>query len=101
MDTRKITVPVVNTSGVLVHSQCEQYELDWNATGLTCDNPESDLTDALRSKAPMTSCKEGWEYDYKGRQSFVTEFDLVCNDAWVKYQATFSFLMFNLLNGVA
>ncbi|XP_064846470.1 solute carrier family 22 member 2-like [Oncorhynchus masou masou] len=124
MDTRKITVPVVNTSGVLVHSQCEQYELDWNATGLTCDNPESDLTDALRSKAPMTSCKEGWEYDYKGRQSFVTEFDLVCADAWVvdMYQATLnvgffigsiaigyladrfgrkaSFLVSNLLNGI-
>uniref|UniRef100_A0A673X2N0 Solute carrier family 22 member 3 n=1 Tax=Salmo trutta TaxID=8032 RepID=A0A673X2N0_SALTR len=124
MDTRKITVPVVNTSGVLVHSQCEQYELDWNATGLTCDNPESDLTDAHRSKAPMTSCKEGWEYDYKGRQSFVTEFDLVCADAWVvdMYQATLnvgffigsiaigyladrfgrktSFLVSNLLNGI-
>uniref|UniRef100_A0A8C8JIV9 Solute carrier family 22 member 3 n=1 Tax=Oncorhynchus tshawytscha TaxID=74940 RepID=A0A8C8JIV9_ONCTS len=124
MDTRKITVPVVNTSGVLVHSQCEQYELNWNATGLTCDNPESDLTDALRSKAPMTSCKEGWEYDYKGRQSFVTEFDLVCADAWVvdMYQATLnvgffigsiaigyladrfgrkaSFLVSNLLNGI-
>uniref|UniRef100_A0A673YNB4 Solute carrier family 22 member 3 n=1 Tax=Salmo trutta TaxID=8032 RepID=A0A673YNB4_SALTR len=125
MDTRKITVPLVNTSGVLVHSQCEQYDLDWNNTGLTCDNPESDLTDAHRSKAPMTSCKEGWEYDYEGRQSFVTEFNLVCNDAWVvdMYQATLnvgflvgsitfgyladrfgrktSFLMSNLLNGVA
>lgn len=73
MDARKITVPLVNTSGVLVHSQCEQFDLDWNNTGLTCDNPESDLTDAHRSKAPMTSCKEGWEYDYEGRQSFVTE----------------------------
>ncbi|XP_029487208.1 solute carrier family 22 member 2-like [Oncorhynchus nerka] len=125
MDARKITVPLVNTSGVLVHSQCEQYDLDWNNTGLTCDNPETDLTDAHRSKAPMTSCKEGWEYDYEGRQSFVTEFDLVCNDAWVvdMYQATLnvgflvgsitfgyladrfgrkmSFLMSNLLNGVA
>ncbi|CAB1342916.1 unnamed protein product [Coregonus sp. 'balchen'] len=110
MDTRKITVPLVNTSGVLVHSQCEQYDLDWNNTGLTCDNPESDLTDAHRSKAPMTSCKEGWEYDYQGRQSFVTEATL--NVGFLVGSITFgyladrfgrkmSFLMSNLLNGVA
>ncbi|CAB1342917.1 unnamed protein product [Coregonus sp. 'balchen'] len=74
MDTRKITVPLVNTSGVLVHSQCEQYDLDRNNTGLTCDNPESDLTDDHRRKAPMTSCKEGWEKK--------------------------NFLMSNLLNGI-
>uniref|UniRef100_A0A6Q2XXR9 Solute carrier family 22 member 3 n=1 Tax=Esox lucius TaxID=8010 RepID=A0A6Q2XXR9_ESOLU len=124
MDTRKITIPLVNTSGVSVHSRCEQYDLDWNATGLTCDHPGIHFADTQQSKAPVTSCKDGWEYDYEGRQSFVTEFDLVCADAWVvdMFQATVnvgffigsiaigyladrfgrkaSFLMSNLLNAV-
>lgn len=67
-DSRRLTVPLVNSSGALQHSGCEQYDVDWNATSLTCDTQELDL-----SKTPTTACKAGWEYDYEGRQSFVTE----------------------------
>lgn len=119
-NSRRLTVPLVNSSGVLQQSTCEQYEVDWNTTSLTCGTQELDL-----SRIPTTGCKEGWEYDYEGRQSFVTEFDLVCQDAWLvdMYQATLnvgflvgsiaigyladrfgrkmSFLMSNLLNGIA
>ncbi|XP_040920316.1 solute carrier family 22 member 2-like [Toxotes jaculatrix] len=119
-DSRRLTVPLVNSSGVLQQSSCEQYDVDWNSTGLTCDTQDLDL-----SKTPTTTCKEGWEYDYEGRRSFVTEFDLVCSDGWLvdMYQATLnvgflvgsiaigyladrfgrkmSFLMSNLLNGIA
>ncbi|XP_070705003.1 solute carrier family 22 member 2-like [Pempheris klunzingeri] len=119
-DSRRLTVPVVNNSGVLQQSSCEQYEVDWNSTTLTCDTQELNL-----GNTPTTACKEGWEYDYEGRQSFVTEFDLVCSDGWLvdMYQATLnvgflvgsiaigyladrfgrkmSFLMSNLLNGIA
>ncbi|XP_042359545.1 solute carrier family 22 member 2-like [Plectropomus leopardus] len=119
-DSRRLTVPQVNSSGALQQSSCEQYEVNWNSTGLSCDTQELDL-----SKTPRTGCKEGWEYDYEGRQSFVTEFDLVCSDAWLvdMYQATLnvgflvgtiaigyladrfgrkmSFMMSNLLNGIA
>ncbi|XP_040016117.2 solute carrier family 22 member 2 [Gasterosteus aculeatus] len=118
--SRRLTAPLVNSSGVLQRSSCEQYEADWNATALTCDTQELDL-----SRTPTRACKEGWEYDHEGRQSFVTEFDLVCSEAWLvdMYQATLnvgfligsitigyladrfgrkrSFLMSNLLNGVA
>ncbi|XP_059211906.1 solute carrier family 22 member 2-like [Centropristis striata] len=120
-ESRSLTLPLVNgSSGELQHSSCEQYEVDWNNTALSCDSQELDL-----SRTPRTSCKNGWEYDYEGRQSFVTEFDLVCSDAWLvdMYQATLnvgflvgsiaigyladrfgrklSFLMSNLLNGIA
>ncbi|XP_070781805.1 solute carrier family 22 member 2-like [Enoplosus armatus] len=119
-DGRRLTVPLVNSSGVLQHSSCEQYKVDWNATALTCSTRELNL-----SKTPITACRDGWEYDYEGRQSFVTEFDLVCSDAWLvdMYQATLnvgflvgsiaigyladrfgrkmSFLMSNLMNGIA
>lgn len=66
--SRRLTVPFVNSSGALQPSTCTQYEVDWNATGLTCDTQELDLRGT-----PTADCKEGWEYDYAGRQSFVTE----------------------------
>uniref|UniRef100_A0A8C6UQZ9 Solute carrier family 22 member 3 n=1 Tax=Neogobius melanostomus TaxID=47308 RepID=A0A8C6UQZ9_9GOBI len=120
-DGVKRTVPLVNVSGELQPSSCLQYDMDWNSTALSCDlSQELEL-----SESPRSSCKHGWEYDYEGRQSFVTEFDLVCSDGWLvdMFQATLnvgfligsiaigyladrfgrklSFLMSNLLNGIA
>ncbi|XP_023285693.1 solute carrier family 22 member 2 [Seriola lalandi dorsalis] len=84
-DSRRLTVPLVNSSGVLQQSSCEQYKVDWNSTGLTCDTQELDL-----SGVPVSMCKDGWEYQNEGRKSFVTEFDLVCSDGWLvdMYQST-------------
>lgn len=50
--SRRLTVPLVNSSGLVQHSTCEQYEVDWNATELTCDTQELDL-----SGVPLTACK--------------------------------------------
>nr|XP_020473810.1 solute carrier family 22 member 2-like [Monopterus albus] len=118
-DGRRLTVPRVNSSGALQPSSCEQYEVDWNSTTLSCDTQELDL-----NKTSTTACKDGWEYDYEGRQSFVTEFDMVCSDGWLvdMYQSTLnmgflfgsiatgylsdrfgrkmSLMMSNLLNGI-
>ncbi|KAK2855939.1 hypothetical protein Q5P01_004674 [Channa striata] len=77
-DSRKLTAPLINSSGVLQRSSCEQYAVDWNSTTFTCDPEELDF-----SKTPTTACKAGWEYDYEGRMSFVTEFDLVCSNGWL------------------
>lgn len=84
-ESRRLTVPLINSSGVLQPSTCEQFQVDWNTTGLTCDSKEVNL-----SGVPLTTCKDGWEYDYQGRKSFVTEFDLVCSDGWFvdMYQST-------------
>ncbi|XP_051265733.1 solute carrier family 22 member 2-like [Dicentrarchus labrax] len=84
-DSRRLTVPKVNSSGVLQQNSCERYEVDWNTTALTCNSQELNLTGV-----PVTTCKDGWEYQYEGRKSFVTEFNLVCSDAWLvdMYQST-------------
>ncbi|KAJ8396208.1 hypothetical protein AAFF_G00020750 [Aldrovandia affinis] len=119
-DARRHTVPLVNSSVGMVQSQCQQYDVDWNDTSVTCEEPRANFT-----AMPLTACKDGWEYDYEGRVSFVTEFDLVCANAWMvdMYQATLnvgflvgsiaigyladrfgrkmSFLMSNLLNAIA
>ncbi|KAJ3606447.1 hypothetical protein NHX12_025968 [Muraenolepis orangiensis] len=97
-ETQRLAVPLVNSSGEAVASACHRYDVDWNTTGLSCDQREVDL-----SRAPLKTCQEGWEYDYKGRQSFVTEFDLVCADSWLvdMYQATLNvgFLVGSIATG--
>ncbi|XP_016516797.1 solute carrier family 22 member 2-like [Poecilia formosa] len=83
--SRILTAPLVNVSGVLQHSSCDQHEVDWNNTELNCDPEGLDF-----SGVAVTPCKEGWEYHYQGRKSFVTEFNLVCSDGWLvdMYQST-------------
>ena len=51
-ESRRLTVPLVNSSGAMRQSSCEQYEVDWNTTTLTCDTQELDLTNV-----PVTACK--------------------------------------------
>ncbi|XP_051954840.1 solute carrier family 22 member 2 [Xyrauchen texanus] len=89
-DTRMMTVPLVNSSAGLVYSQCERYDINWNATVFTCENPENNISQTQHSAMTVTACTDGWEYDYNGKQSFVTEFHLVCADAWYvdMFQAT-------------
>lgn len=66
--SRSLTAPLDNISGSLQHSSCTQFDLDWNSTELACD------TEAVNvSRAATRPCQEGWEYDYEGRRSFVTE----------------------------
>ncbi|MEQ2182799.1 hypothetical protein GOODEAATRI_026009, partial [Goodea atripinnis] len=67
-ESRRLTAPLVNISRILQHSSCERYEVDWNVTELRCDPQEPD-----QSRTPTVRCTEGWEYDYEGRRSFVTE----------------------------
>uniref|UniRef100_A0A1A8RJB6 Solute carrier family 22 member 3 n=1 Tax=Nothobranchius rachovii TaxID=451742 RepID=A0A1A8RJB6_9TELE len=84
-ESRRLTAPLVNISGVLQHSSCEQYEVDWNSTEPSCD-----LQNLHVCRLTSTACKDGWEYHYEGRNSIVTEFDLVCSDGWLvdMYQST-------------
>ncbi|MED6235233.1 hypothetical protein ATANTOWER_020575 [Ataeniobius toweri] len=51
-ESRRLTAPLVNTSGVLQRSSCDQYEVDWNTTELRCDPDKLDL-----SRVAVTTCK--------------------------------------------
>ncbi|XP_068192032.1 solute carrier family 22 member 2-like isoform X2 [Antennarius striatus] len=93
-DSHRLTVPMVNSSGVLQHSSCEQYDVDWNNTMLTCDTQGLNLTKVL-----VIKCKDGWEYQYAGRNSLVTEFNLVCSDAC--FGRRIGILLSNILNVIA
>ncbi|KAM4040440.1 solute carrier family 22 member 2 isoform 2-T2 [Anomaloglossus baeobatrachus] len=63
------------------NSQCHQYDIDWNKTSLICADPLRNLTKSGDRNISLTSCTNGWVYDTTG-SSIVTEFNLVCDDAW-------------------
>ncbi|XP_056423215.1 solute carrier family 22 member 2 [Hyla sarda] len=73
------TVPLLDDSTQT--SQCLQYDIDWNRTSLSCIDPLRNLTKSGYSNITFTSCTNGWDYDTTG-SSIVTEFNLVCDDAW-------------------
>ncbi|KPP73731.1 hypothetical protein Z043_107170, partial [Scleropages formosus] len=83
LETRRHIVSLVNDSADAIHAQCERYEVDWNDTGLACEVMKAEFISISFSRAPVLGCKDGWEYDYEGRTSFVTEFDLVCGNSWM------------------
>uniref|UniRef100_A0A8C2SXT1 Solute carrier family 22 member 2-like n=1 Tax=Coturnix japonica TaxID=93934 RepID=A0A8C2SXT1_COTJA len=74
------TVPEWGSHGATYSSRCSRYEVDWNATGVSCTDPLGSLV-GNRSSVPLGPCQDGWVYDYSGT-SIVTEFNLVCEDSW-------------------
>ncbi|KAM9005411.1 solute carrier family 22 member 1 [Sarcophilus harrisii] len=74
------TVPGRGIPGDTFTSQCRRYDVDWNQTALSCMDPLANFT-GNRSHIPLTTCQDGWVYDTPG-SSIVTEFNLVCADAW-------------------
>ncbi|NXO81297.1 S22A2 protein, partial [Sitta europaea] len=74
------TVPEWDGHGASFSSRCRRYEVDWNATGISCTDPLGSLAGS-GSAVPLGPCRDGWVYDSPG-SSLVTEFDLVCEDSW-------------------
>uniref|UniRef100_A0A8C5SGB2 Solute carrier family 22 member 3 n=1 Tax=Laticauda laticaudata TaxID=8630 RepID=A0A8C5SGB2_LATLA len=76
------TFPKKETQGDAFISQCQRYNVDWNVSGFNCTNPINFFTaDSNISHIPIVACQDGWIYDFHG-SSIVTEFNLVCKDAW-------------------
>ncbi|XP_069707094.1 solute carrier family 22 member 2-like [Phaenicophaeus curvirostris] len=74
------TVPEWGNHADSFSSRCRRYEVDWNATGISCTDPLSSLV-VNQSTIPLGPCEDGWVYNYPGT-SLVTEFNLVCDDSW-------------------
>ncbi|XP_072907643.1 solute carrier family 22 member 3-like [Hemitrygon akajei] len=78
-EERNFTVPP-EKPGSSTYSRCEGYDTDWNLTSLSCEYPEALITNSS-GEVYRTSCKNGWFFD-SSRTTIVSEFELVCNDAW-------------------
>ncbi|KAI5615089.1 solute carrier family 22 member 2 [Silurus asotus] len=87
-----VAVPLQNTSAGVVHSQCERFDVELNISDVGCEELEGEISEAKRAALPTSACKDGWDYNYEERESFVTEFNMVCEDAWLldMCQATLS-----------
>lgn len=72
-ESLRVTMPFQDTSFGAVRSQCEGFDMEWNITHLSCDDLEGEIAEAKRAALPTSACKDGWDYDYEGRESFVTE----------------------------
>ncbi|XP_061482091.1 solute carrier family 22 member 2-like [Rhineura floridana] len=75
------TVPKWKTSEEGFTHQCTRYNVDWNASELSCTNPLEDFTSHRNESISLTTCQDGWVYDSL-IQSIVSEFNLVCEDSW-------------------
>lgn len=67
------TMPFQNTPAGPVRSQCERFDMEWNISGISCDVLEDEITQAELAVLPTRPCTDGWDYNYQGRESFVTE----------------------------
>ena len=65
------TVPGPGPAGEPFPGQCRRYEVDWNQSALSCEDPLASLA-ANRSHLPLGPCQHGWVYDTLG-SSIVTE----------------------------
>uniref|UniRef100_A0A8C4MU14 Solute carrier family 22 member 1 n=1 Tax=Equus asinus asinus TaxID=83772 RepID=A0A8C4MU14_EQUAS len=68
------TVPGPGPAGEPFPGQCRLYEVDWNQSALSCEDPLAGLA-ANRSHLPLGPCRHGWLYDTPG-SSIVTEWPL-------------------------
>ncbi|XP_055982235.1 solute carrier family 22 member 2 [Sorex fumeus] len=75
------TVPGLGPAGDPYPRQCLSFLVDWNRSSLGCVDPLAGLA-PNRSQLPLGPCAHGWEYDTPG-SSIVTEFNLVCTNAWM------------------
>lgn len=58
------TVPKGKTSGEVLTSQCLRFNVNWNATNLSCTDPLEGLTSHWdKSNLSLTTCQDGWVYD--------------------------------------
>uniref|UniRef100_UPI00398E8324 solute carrier family 22 member 2-like isoform X2 n=1 Tax=Pristiophorus japonicus TaxID=55135 RepID=UPI00398E8324 len=77
---KNYTLPV-GRPGSSSYSQCQRYDVDWNSSSGSCENPLPLVQNASRD-LPLTTCRDGWVFANGSFPSIVTEFELVCADAW-------------------
>ncbi|XP_061105144.1 organic cation/carnitine transporter 2-like [Conger conger] len=94
---RNYSIPLEEDNGEMRYSKCTRYKLD--VIKRLSDNGSVPGIDVNVTEIEQESCKDGWHYDRSIYIStIVSEWDLVCSDAW-KVPMTTSVLFFGLLTG--
>lgn len=79
----RVMVPFQNTSAGEVRSQCKSFDVEWNISDLSCDDLDGEIAKEKHAALPTRTCKDGWDYNYEGRESFVTEVQLELSFIWL------------------
>ncbi|XP_061103915.1 organic cation/carnitine transporter 2-like [Conger conger] len=94
---RNYSIPLEEDNGEMRYSKYTRYKLD--VIKRLSDNGSVPGIDVNVTEIEQESCKDGWHYDRSIYIStIVSEWDLVCSDAW-KVPMTTSVLFFGLLTG--
>ncbi|XP_061104995.1 organic cation/carnitine transporter 2-like [Conger conger] len=94
---RNYSIPLEEDNGEMRYSKCTRYKLD--VIKRLSDNGSVPGIDVNVTEIEQESCEDGWHYDRSIYIStIVSEWDLVCSDAW-KVPMTTSVLFFGLLTG--
>ncbi|XP_061103263.1 solute carrier family 22 member 4-like [Conger conger] len=86
------SIPLEEDNGEMRYSKCTRYKLD--VIKLLSDNGSVPGIDVNITEIEQESCTDGWEYDRERYVStIVSEWDLVCSDAWKVPMTTSIFLI--------
>ncbi|KAJ8266834.1 hypothetical protein GJAV_G00135200, partial [Gymnothorax javanicus] len=94
---RNYAIPLKEDNGEMRYSKCTRYKLDL----IKClsDNGSAPGVDVNVTEIEQEGCMDGWEYSRDIYVStIVTEWDLVCSDAW-KAPLTTSLFFFGVFTG--
>ncbi|KAJ8276709.1 hypothetical protein COCON_G00084610 [Conger conger] len=94
---RNYSIPLEEDNREMRYSKCTRYKLD--VIQRLSDNGSVPGIDVNVTEIEQESCKDGWEYDKSIYVStIVSEWDLVCSDAW-KVPVITSICFFGILTG--
>lgn len=81
-EERNLTVPRLHQDKS-EQTLCHTYGITWNISSspLSCENPIYSVTNLSLEKLPIKPCEDGWVYE-EYRTSIISQYNLVCTDAW-------------------
>ncbi|XP_068591071.1 solute carrier family 22 member 4-like [Cebidichthys violaceus] len=84
---RNVTIPLETVNGIAKRSSCSRLNLE--IVGQYSENETIPNVDVNVSEIPLESCRDGWTYSKEIYQStIITEWDLVCENAYKSPLAT-------------
>ncbi|XP_054250039.1 solute carrier family 22 member 3 [Indicator indicator] len=80
-EERNFTVLPLRLGNRSSSGECERLDISWD-TSVTCTSPLTCYGNCSTGNLQLTMCQGNWVYK-KPHSSIVSEYDLVCGDAWM------------------
>ncbi|XP_054018444.1 solute carrier family 22 member 3 [Dryobates pubescens] len=80
-EERNFTVLPLRLGNGSSSGECERLDISWDAP-VSCTSPLTCYGNCSTGNLQLTTCQDNWVYK-KPHSSIVSEYDLVCGDAWM------------------